>query len=497
MSIMNMRHRLPSRISARCHLSLITLSLVAGLSAAHHGAAQTPVECQLEVSLDYQKIPADVCPQVQFEPPLRYFDALAWQSFKMLVWPAAPVGRGHADEHKTITDSGKPTFETYKADWETFLPLAATPAAWDSYAIRHNPCRNNPMIAAGELVLASQSEFGNVIEGDPNGLANVLVAQNGTYVRYLAAYGESAFSGILDNRLYDPNTLSTMPGYLPPGSHAPGTSWTIPDKAAAPTGAMTVKSAWVEVPESAGKPSPIDPPRFHVTEAWLQDPATGACRIARVALVALHFVHKTPRRPQWVWSTFEHIDNVPEQADPPGKTYTFNDGNGASMPQTPPPAYLMPGAATGAANPPAPINIERHQRIETETDLVNQAWQKALGKVGSVWQYYKLVMTQWPLLYNNPDRDGFAAVPVPPCGPVSPDSATANVVLETFFQEASACRDNSRKTCVGCHNAARTSDFIWSIPLNVNIPATMQGKPSPRTVGLQTLQSIVGRNAAQ
>jgi hypothetical protein len=163
-----MRPSLSSRISARRLLRLITLSLLAGLSAARHGAAQILVECRLAVSLDYQEVPADVCPQVQFEPPPRHFDALAWQSFKMLVWPAAPVGRGHADEHKTITDSGKPTFETYKADWETFLPLAATPADWNSYAISHNPCRNNPMIAAGDLVLASQSEFGNTCMGCHN-----------------------------------------------------------------------------------------------------------------------------------------------------------------------------------------------------------------------------------------------------------------------------------------------------------------------------------------
>jgi hypothetical protein len=150
-------------------------------------AAPTSVECQLLPSLDYQEIPADVCQEAQSEP-LDYFDALAWQTFKMLVWPAASVGRGHADKYKAIADRGTPTFETYKADWETFLPHAVTPSAWDSYAIMRNPCSNNPAIAPGDLVLAARSEFGNVIEGDPMGLTNVLVSQNGTYVRYLAAY---------------------------------------------------------------------------------------------------------------------------------------------------------------------------------------------------------------------------------------------------------------------------------------------------------------------
>ena len=61
----------------------------------------------------------------------------------------------------------------------------------------------------------------------------------------------------------------------------------------------------------------------------MQTPGTHSCEEKKVALVGLHFVHKTKSRPQWIWTTFEHIDNVPDpDQDPtPGKTYTFNNGD--------------------------------------------------------------------------------------------------------------------------------------------------------------------------
>jgi len=35
------------------------------------------------------------------------------------------------------------------------------------------------------------------------------------------------------------------------------------------------------------------------------------CAKADIALVGLHIMIKTHYRPQWLWSTFEQVDNVP------------------------------------------------------------------------------------------------------------------------------------------------------------------------------------------
>ena len=494
--------RLRHNLAARSHggsrtsgiplLGCVTLALAAALfGTTQPASAEIPIECQLTASLDFQKIPDDVCPITPASDPLKSFDALAWQTFKMLVWPASPTGRGNADSSKAIAESGRPTFETYKADWETFLPDAAEPTAWDSYAIRSNPCANAPPIQAGDLVLASRSEFGNVVESNPGKVTSLLVAQNRTLVRYLAAYGSLEFNKIVANRLYDPKVLTATPGYQPPGHNPPNTLWAVPDATAAPAGAMTVKSAWVELPEREGSASDtwINPAHFYTRDAWVQNPVTRACRNARVGLVGLHFVHKTPSRPQWLWTTFEHVDNVPEPGDSPGRSYTFNNGKADAMPATPPAEYIIPGPASGSSTPPPPFNVQRLQSIESKTMQMNQAWQDALRQVGSVWQYYKLVLTQWPLIAGSPMSDGFRSRPVPPCAN-SPNGATANTILETFLQQPTQCPANSVKTCMGCHNLARSSDFVWSIPVNENTPQSTTGKTTPRHEALRRLGEI-------
>ena len=73
---------------------------------------------------------------------------------------------------------------------------------------------------------------------------------------------------------------------------------------------MDIKSAWIDMTNVP------NPSRYYTRLAWLVDPISGQCSPApvTVGLVGLHIVQKTPTRPQWIWSTFEQIDNVP----PPG-----------------------------------------------------------------------------------------------------------------------------------------------------------------------------------
>ena len=57
--------------------------------------------------------------------------------------------------------------------------------------------------------------------------------------------------------------------------------------------------------------------RYYVETADIVDVARTlkagrvVCSKSAVALVGLHIAIKTLSRPQWVWSTFEHVDNVP------------------------------------------------------------------------------------------------------------------------------------------------------------------------------------------
>jgi hypothetical protein len=431
-------------------------------------------------------LPVDVCyPNTQRSD----FNALSWQIFKFLVWPASSKQRGEADTSRKVTDMRGPrTFETLKADWETFLPNAFPPSPWEAYPRVAWPCTNQPKIKPRDLVLASRSEFGNFdnlreVDNTP-GLTNLLVAQNWTYVRYLAAYNKEVFKTIVSNKLYNP---ANVPAIDP---HSP-----VPPAAIEPHGAMTVKSAWIELPKGndpSGKH--LDPSRFYVRrDAWLQDPQTGDCRAATVGLVGLHIVFKTQSRPQWIWSTFEHVDNVPEQGEPSGKPYTFNNGDGTHMTDDPEPMYLFPRppGAPKPSVPPKPFQVERLQKISEDTLKANGDSQAQLGRLGSVWRYYKLVMTQWPAIPFAPKDDATQALPMPYCSERGANAAI-NTTMETFLQTKQCDpRDPPKLTCMGCHNTARSTDFIWSIPINAKFPTDSYPIRTPRDEALKALQDIL------
>jgi hypothetical protein len=250
---------------------------------------------------------------------------------------------------------------------------------------------------------------------------------------------------------------------------------------------MIVKSAWIELSGAGGS---IDPSRFYVRdEAWVQDPGRSECRRASVGLAGLHVVYKTPSRPQWIWSTFEHVDNVPEPGDSPGKTYTFHNGDlGTRMTDKAEDEFLVSTLeAAGPGEPPSPYQVERRQQIAEKVLQVNLTWQGELGRIDSVWRNYKLVMSQWPFLESHDERDAEFVQPQPPCGPTDTTPATANTTMETFQQSC-----ESDLTCMGCHNSVRSTDFIWAIRLNKYKPPGFSA-PLPRDEAIKTLQDILGK----
>src|ERR1700738_1493664 len=95
--------------------------------------------------------------------------------------------------------------------------------------------------------------------------------------------------------------------------------------------------------------------RYYTRMARIMDPVTGECSDMRVGLVGLHIVQKTPTRPQWIWSTFEQVDNVPSSKAQGGGIFAFNDGSATPMPSTRPKTLAWPPKIPV----PPPTNIER------------------------------------------------------------------------------------------------------------------------------------------
>jgi hypothetical protein len=389
-------------------------------------------------------MPADVCiPDGFTDVPVTYFDDFAWRAFLAMVWPAAPGHRGAADTRKTVAAAGPRVFETMKPLWEVFHEDGSAPApdfqTYDGAA--YNPCQAQARF--GDLILGSFSGIDDLGQAGTGELAAPLAAQNGRYVRYQTLYNQAAFDFIVRNKYYLRSSLPNVPS---PRPTRPVMEF--------PVGSIVLKVAWLDM---AGFP-PGQVKRYYTRMATVRDPGPGAhgCSRVTVGLVGLHIVEKTPTRPQWIWSSYEQIDNVPPSRFGEAVKFTFHDGGKAAMPAENP-LSLTPLAP----QPVTPFNVERPftARVHPKTELTNYQYQELLKN--TIWQYYGVVVTQWPRIEGN------QALPVPATlnGDITNTfpgagafSAFANAAMETFDQ------GRPQLGCMSCHNQARmAADFMWSV----------------------------------
>jgi hypothetical protein len=376
------------------------------------------------------------------EPPFTFFDDFAWRSFIALNWPAQKGIRGMADKSAVIGNvDGPRVWETWKSGYEAIPPKGMTPSKWASFDSL-TPCTEIPAQGSGlHRIISSFTKFGDISQaqfGFP--LAGPLVAQNDTFVHYEIKVNKPEFEFIREHQLYDRTVLD---GVMQSTS-AP-LSFTL--------GSVEVKAAWREF---ASESEDVRK-RFYRTNATIKNYATGRSRSTELGLIGLHIVQKTTLRPQWVWATFEHVDNVPAtgQSPTPSAVFTLND---TGKPQILDPSdapdtitdatYLKPDGKPFQSR----MQVVRVRAIAPSTVRTNVAYQNALR--GTVWVNYMLVMTQWP------------TAPAQPSGSPFPDLGTGtsitNTTLETYFQDDTSC--------MVCHNEARAKnlDFVFFPILNAS-----------------------------
>ncbi len=418
---------------------VILISFLASQPQAENPCPDPPVP-----NISSSAIPADVCIPTGFaNNPIAFFDDFSWRSFIALVWPVRDGERGMADDAQDLTAPKARVFETYKAGWELFHNDGSVPGEWNKYDTT-NAC--SEVVTFGDLVLASFSKFSDIGQAGFGNLVGPLVAQNITYVRYLTGINKLEFDQILRDKLYLRENLPELPNV---------TKFL--------DGALDVKSAWIEM-----KNIPHHE-RYYTRIALVLDPETGLCSKKEVGLVGLHIVQKTPTRPQWVWSTFEHVDNVPPAAPGAPGTLAFNDGSNVPMPDKNP--Y---GPVENLITPvPPPFNVQRLKPIDSSTHDTNTKYQDLLKQKNSIWQFYKLVMTQWPVPPSRPDLDGSPKNTFPGTG--SDQTAFSNITMETFDQK------DIKTGCMNCHNQSRETDFLWALNNHAfppNVPNLLFKDPS-------------------
>jgi hypothetical protein len=408
------------------------------------------------------KVPPDVAIPNGFPGnPIAFFDDFSWRSFIALVWPAQKGQRGQPDTTQSVGGPGPRVFETYKALYEVFHNDGTAPAGWNAFEpAKYNPCD----IAAkwGDVTLGSFSKFSDLGQAGFGSLVGPLIAQNNTYVRFLTSYNKTEFDQIVGKNWYLRKNLPVKPASITFNN-----------------GAIDTKSAWIDM-TGASRPD-----RYYTRTAWVLNPTNGVASQKTVGLVGLHIVVKTPTRPQWIWATFEQVDNVtPLEAGMTGAfgpgTANFNDGTGTSMPPTNP--YPMDRVLQAPV--PPPYNVTRLKPIHPSTLQTSKAYRAALQ--GTVWTNYQLVMTQWPLTPSSPTTPAFPANTFPgQPPPANSSTAFANTTLETFDQ-------NSIFTgCMACHNVTMApTDFLWSLndhafPAKIATPNLLTKDPTFR--GLRSL----------
>lgn len=384
---------------------------------------------------------ADV-PLTDFDPSSIFYD-YSWRSFIALNWPAlgGADNRGLPDRARPFGDATGPrVWTTWKSRYEIFQPGGTEPAAWQSFA-GANPCGQG---FGNEITtLSSFSPFADFNQAtfSLERLANPLVAQNRTYSRFEIKVNKEEFDSIVSKKWYLASELPTSSNPTP-----------------FKDGSIEVKAAWKIL---TGNDNAAARSRYFVIEgAQVLDVATGACRPQDIALVGFHIVAKTPDRPQWIWSSFEHVDNVPgtttEPATPAGIPHSFND---PAQPQT-----LGPRSQTiSTANPPSPdpdpLQVVRMQPILPLVMATNRAYWALPEIKGTVWENYMLVMTQWPTA-PEPESPSNAGAPFPDA-----NSALSNTTMETFFQK-------NGTSCMDCHQVSNDEgrDFVMFVSFDAFRP---------------------------
>ncbi|MDE3174667.1 MAG: hypothetical protein KGM15_00985 [Pseudomonadota bacterium] len=387
----------------------------------------------------------------------------AWRAFIALNWPAA--GRGTPDRAKTIGDPGPRVWETFKSATETF-PVDAdgrrlAPTPWESFA-GPNPCGGE----ATEKTIAAFTPFAefNQPSFSTDAPANPLVARNGEYVRYETRFNALEFATFAANGWSEGRNLPDVehPAHFPVGS-------------------IALKAAWR--PLNAAD-SPAARARYYVTRAAIVDVAGTLaaghilCKPRDIALVGLHIAIKTPTRPQWIWASFEHVDNVPpagvgaarepDAADAQAPYGFFDPARAAKL--WPPfgAAATLPIDATNPPKPaPAAMQIVRRHPINAALMATNRDYWAQSAVKGTVWEHYMLVAAQWPTSSDppGPANDGayFPGREAPRDDTYKSTAAAqenlVNTTLESYLQEAPS-------SCMGCHQAASNQngfDFVGAL----------------------------------
>lgn len=383
-------------------------------------------------------------------------DYLSWETFVALNWPASEKENGVPDT--TLKIGGQSKGGYYPNG------MRSSPVVWETYKDA-----NDVFLPSGKPPSPFSAKTGHVLFDDTESFTiSPLNDQNGRHVYYEVRLNEVEYNYIVSRKLYL-KANQTPPINFPPG-----------DPATKEAGSVHVKAAW-KILNIDGPGQKDNPDRFYTTEAMIYNPGKPSAFLAKVGLVGLHIVHKTASRPEWIWATFEQVDNaadLPQGTNPitPG-TYNFTNATC--------PLDKCPPNQPVSMDSNQPVQVLRVTPIDNDTQNLNQQWQGALRAWNpkSVWQYYQLISTQWPA---DPQNTKIYGGPQP--------AALTNSVIETYFQGPTPAHPTAKDpphSCMDCHGMfAQNKDFMFQLdkayPRKSSVPGVFVPPPPAPSKETQT-----------
>jgi hypothetical protein len=374
----------------------------------------------------------------KFDEAQRIFEVLSWQMFLSLNWPVDEKGTPKPE----ITDDGGRVWEKWKESYEIFKEDGSPPHGWGSNTDLPDELRDKVRPNEKKELLFRTSKFSSfkneLWKRNGKGLKPVaqpdevdqaftspIWDQSGNAVRYEIRLNKPTVDYIVHNTLYNfDGQIKFSDSTLIPNNVV-----SFPSGNRERSGSVELKFAWkIMVPGKDMKS------RYFTKQVFVLD-SNQKSREVTVGLVGMHIGTKTKSSPQWIWATFEQVDNLETNSlamfEGHRLTPSFNDPNCGTCP-----INVFP------ANNPKKNQIQRVLPIPMATQELNKEVQNLLKEKKSFWQYYQLIGTQWPTkpasapyplfakTYKLPEavtnKSGGEPVPV----------YLTNMVMETYFQGA-------------------------------------------------------------
>ena len=376
------------------------------------------------------------------------FDVFSWQSFIGLNWPLNSNGEPSQSEIGKLTNNAR-VWTQFKTPRQIYAPEHQ-----DEICDVVNDDQEPYLITSNYLQTG----------GKP------LIDKNLNFVVYDIRVNPEMEKYILENGL---NTIEGQFAFKGSGREIdfPVGYYSDPKtKTGGAHGSIALKTAWKIIDSEAGD----DPDRYFTINGRIpitvkhSETGNPFCIKTKLGLVGMHIMRRTEsgHGRNWIWSTFEHVDNSPVATNSRKPVDTlqkvlFDDGCQAPEKDQVDRSFAFfnpdcidcttnvieqavwkwretrPYAKNHAVNGKFGTQVVRCWKTFAGTEVINGVWQKKLA--GTVWANYQLFSAQWK---------GANPSPMFPEGEV-PRFLT-NTTMETYDQYS------EEASCLSCHKSAKT-----------------------------------------